>query len=88
MLKGVNRQVLEVNKPESRYFERILFVVKPEFTSLSGAKLLKDAKEQVAHREAQPPKMRRAAVRQRLLLAVAAAIGAAISAAILVPVLR
>ena len=39
MLKGVNRQVVEVSQPESVYFERVLFFVKPEFYGLGEAKL-------------------------------------------------
>ena len=39
MIKGVNRQVVEVSQPESAYFERVLFFVKPEFYGLGEAKL-------------------------------------------------
>lgn len=39
MIKGVNRQVVEVKETESEYFERILFFVKPEFAYLSEGKL-------------------------------------------------
>lgn len=39
MLKGVNRQVVEVSQPESAYFERVLFFVKPEYYGLSESKL-------------------------------------------------
>lgn len=43
MLKGVNRQVVEVSEPESEYFERIIYIVKPEFSDLNRSKLLKEA---------------------------------------------
>ena len=43
MLKGVNRQVVEVSEPESEYFERIIYIVKPEFSNLNYSKLLKEA---------------------------------------------
>ena len=39
MLKGVNRQVVEVFQPESVYFEKVLFFVKPEFYGLGESKL-------------------------------------------------
>ena len=39
MIKGVNRQVVEVKETECEYFERILFFVKPEYASLSEGKL-------------------------------------------------
>ena len=35
MIKGVNRQVVEVSDTGSEYFERILFIVKPEYATVS-----------------------------------------------------
>lgn len=83
MLKGVNRQVLEVNRPESRYFERILFVVKPEFTSLPAAKLLKEAERQTALYRGAPPRMRAAARRKRAFLLAGAALVVVLAAILL-----
>ncbi len=39
MIKGVNRQVVEVSQPDSVYFEKVLFFVKPEFYGLGESKL-------------------------------------------------
>lgn len=39
MIKGVNRQVVEVRETGCDYFERIIFFVKPEYTSLSEGKI-------------------------------------------------
>ncbi len=39
MIKGVNRQVVEVSETECDYFERILFFVKPEYSFLSEGKI-------------------------------------------------
>ena len=39
MIKGVNRQVVEVRETQCEYFERILFFVKPEYASMSEGKL-------------------------------------------------
>ncbi len=39
MIKGVNRQVVEITQTDCEYFERILFFVKPEFASVSEGKL-------------------------------------------------
>ncbi len=83
MLKGVNRQVLEVNRPESRYFERILFVVKPEFTALPAAKLLKEAQHQVNIHHSAPPRMRAAARRKRAFLLAGAALAVVLAAILL-----
>ncbi len=39
MIKGVNRQVLEITNTENPYFERIIFFVKPEYGNEDRAKL-------------------------------------------------
>lgn len=43
MIKGVNRQVVEVNEPQSEYFEKIMFFVKPEYISVSENKIRESA---------------------------------------------
>lgn len=35
MIKGVNRQVLEIHDTGNRYFEKALLFVKPEYSTLS-----------------------------------------------------
>ena len=39
MIKGVNKQVVDVTEPDSAYFERVLFFVKPEFSGLGEGAL-------------------------------------------------
>ena len=39
MIKGVNRQVVEVRETGCEYFEKIIFFVKPEYVSLSEGKI-------------------------------------------------
>ena len=39
MIKGVNRQVVEVNETQCEYFEKIMFIVKPEFAAVSEGKI-------------------------------------------------
>ena len=39
MIKGVNRQVVEVRETGCDYFERIIFFVKPEYAALSEGKI-------------------------------------------------
>lgn len=58
MIKGVNRQVLEVTNTENPYFERIIFFVKPEYSNTDRAKLKKEA-EELAIKSQKPPKIRR-----------------------------
>lgn len=47
MLKGVNKQVLEINETESDYFEKAIFFVKPEFSGLSEGKLREIARHEL-----------------------------------------
>ncbi len=44
MLKGVNKQIIEINDTGSDYFEKVLFFVKPAYYSLAQNKLENDAK--------------------------------------------
>lgn len=39
MIKGINRQVVEVKETGNECFERILFFVKPEYAGLSEGKI-------------------------------------------------
>lgn len=58
MIKGVNRQVLEITNTENPYFERIIFFVKPEYGNEDRAKLKKEA-ESYASSAGKPPKSRK-----------------------------
>ncbi len=53
MLKGVNRQVVEIPQPDSVYFEKVIFFVKPGFSEIGEQKLRKSADEVI--RNATPP---------------------------------
>ncbi|MBQ2759266.1 MAG: hypothetical protein IJE93_05800 [Clostridia bacterium] len=88
MLKGVNRQVVEVSQPESGYFERVLFFVKPEFYGLGEAKLrskadalIKDTSEPPSTKHKKRKKGKGEAVKI-FLSASAGAVAAAIISAI------
>ena len=43
MVKGVNRYVLEIPHPDSAYFERAIFFVRPEHSGDSESKLCSSA---------------------------------------------
>ncbi len=58
MIKGVNKQVLEVTNTENPYFEKIIFFVKPEYGNEDRAKLKKEA-ESLAKSASKPPKSRK-----------------------------
>ena len=88
MLKGVNRQVLEVNRPDSRYFERVLFIVKPEFTSLGAAKLLKEAQALAEHGSPVPPRIRAKENKEKKLYAAIVLLSLALIAGVIALVLK
>ncbi len=83
MLKGVNRQVVEVSHPESAYFERVLFFVKPEAMTVNETRL-KDSANALISQAVRPPcekkRNKKSGLMQFLKLTAAAAGGAAVSA--------
>lgn len=79
MIKGVNRQVVEVTQTQCEYFEKILFFVKPEFAAVSEGKLRERANKIAEGTGAPPPtKIRRNRLLLLAKLAAAASVGAAI----------
>lgn len=55
MIKGVNKQILEVTNTENPYFEKIIFFIKPEYKNEDRKKLQKEA-EALATITQKPPK--------------------------------
>lgn len=45
MIKGVNKCIIEVNAAGSKYFEKALIFVRPEYAALSQSRLQTDAKD-------------------------------------------
>ncbi len=77
MIKGVNRQVVEVSQPNSQYFERILYIVKPEFSDLNQSKLMNEANKLNQSGE-KPPKFKTKKSHSLLFAAIAVLAVAAI----------
>ena len=83
MLKGVNRQVVEVPQPESDYFEKVIFFVKPEYFGMGEAGIREKAAS-VLKNTIKPPRNQtertvlRIAAALRLLLAAMLGAGAAL----------
>jgi hypothetical protein len=46
MIKGVNKQVLEINETQNSFFEKAIFFVKPEYCGMSEGKLRESAKKE------------------------------------------
>lgn len=47
MIKGINKQVLEIFETNNGYFEKALFFVKPEYSSYSENKLRELAQSEI-----------------------------------------
>lgn len=58
MIKGVNKQVLEINDRENGFFEKAIFFVKPEYSGFSEGRLRESAKKELSEIGA-PPKTNR-----------------------------
>ncbi len=58
MIKGINKQILEVTNTESPYFEKIIFFVRPTSQSVSENKLQEEA-EKLSQKIKKPPKEKR-----------------------------
>ena len=82
MIKGINKQVLEVTNPESPYFDKILFFVSPNGSS-AGEDNLKNEAQKIAHQATKPPKFRRSR-KERFLNALYIACGIGAGAALAV----
>ena len=80
MIKGVNRQVVEITQTDCEYFERILFFVKPEYAAVSEGKLQERAGLLSSGAGAPPPtKLRRGKWVLASKLVAAALSGAAVT---------
>ena len=91
MIKGVNKQVVDVTEPDSAYFERVLFFVKPEFSGLGEGALRHKADlllHETAGAVARPKKTPRSRLRAVLVLGLVSVISAALTAAVLLAILR
>jgi len=92
MIRGVNKQVVDVTEPDSAYFERVLFFVKPEFSGLGEGALRSKAEALLrtlaGGRVAAARKPRRARWKGAAGLALAALLGAALASTVLLALLR
>lgn len=86
MVKGVNRQVLEIHETGCEYFEKALFFVRPEYSAESEGKLKGKALKSIQN-SAGVPKTRKQRVKSRLFffaeMVASAGVGAVITAFII-----
>ena len=80
MIKGVNRQVVEISQTQCEYLEKVLFFIKPEFSAVSEGDL-KERATIIAQGVGMPPATRLKKNKIRFILSMSAAAcgGAAVS---------
>ena len=83
MIKGVNRQVVEITQTQCEYFEKVLFFIKPEYSAVSEGDL-KERATIIAQSAGMPPaaRLRKNRVRLALSRSAAACGGAVVSGVI------
>ena len=83
LIKGVNRQVVEITQTQCEYFERVLFFIKPEYSAVSEGDLRERATI-IAQSAGMPPatRLRKNRIRLALCMSAAACGGAVISGTI------
>lgn len=74
MIKGINRQVVEVSDTGSEYFEKIMFFVKPEYVSLSEGKIKEYAGRITATSSAPPKAAKRESGKRLEILKITASV--------------
>ena len=67
MIKGVNKQVLEISETQNGFFEKAIFFVKPEYASLSEERIKSKAEMYVNDSE-KPPEKRKVKNRKAYLV--------------------
>ena len=81
MIKGINKQVLEITETNSGYFEKALFFIKPEYSGYSENKLREIAQTELKN-SAHPPKQKNSVAsdkfRNILFLSITFLVGGAI----------
>ncbi len=83
MVKGVNRQVLEIHETGCEYFEKALFFVRPEYSAENESKLKGNAMKSLRN-SVGIPKTRKQKIKSRVCfiaeMAVSAGFGAVLTA--------
>lgn len=80
LIKGVNRQVVEITQTQCEYFEKVLFFIKPEYSAVSEGDL-KERATIIAQSAGMPPaaRLKKSRVKFALSMSAAACGGAVVS---------
>ncbi len=54
MIKGVNKQVLEISETQNGFFEKAIFFVKPEYCGMGEGRLRESARKEI-EKAGKPP---------------------------------
>ena len=54
MIKGVNKQVLEISETQNGFFEKAIFFVKPEYSGMGEGRLKESARKEI-EKAGKPP---------------------------------
>jgi len=49
MIKGVNKQIIEINDPENKFFEKAVLYIRPEYADLPIGKINSSANELISN---------------------------------------
>ncbi|MGI6745887.1 MAG: hypothetical protein BWY46_01313 [Firmicutes bacterium ADurb.Bin300] len=77
MIKGVNKQVVEINETGNEYFEKAIFFVRPEYSRMGEGRLREKAKNAIDKASSPPKRKGKGTVRSlsNTLKLLAAAVG-------------
>lgn len=90
MIKGVNKQVVEINETGNEYFEKAIFFVRPEYSGLSEGRLREKAQSSI-DKTVSPPKSKYKKPKNQLtfvLKMIAAAVGGGTVTALLLHLIK
>ena len=82
MIKGVNKQVLEIAQTENGFFEKAIFFVKPEYSGMSEGRLRESARKEMEHTGKPPLSKVRKSEKIRLIMCLSAGLIAGIATAV------
>ena len=71
MIKGVNRQIIEINRTGSLYYEKALLIVKPEFSSAQQQLLEREALRLLKKMDAPSSYKRKSRLAAKIIYALA-----------------
>ncbi len=83
MIKGVNRQIIEINNTGNLYYEKALLIVKPEFASAQQQLLEREAMKLMRTMDAPSSYKRKSRIVLKLAFTLACALGGGVIAYLL-----